>query len=50
MTLQAGGVNLPGIGIGPMTTGETPTKVLCLTEVLLTSEVQLFFTSSPTSL
>ncbi|KAE9452591.1 hypothetical protein C3L33_15508, partial [Rhododendron williamsianum] len=39
MTLQAGGVNLPGIGIGPMTTGETPTKVLCLTEVITSDEL-----------
>ncbi|KAL7211843.1 hypothetical protein ACSBR2_014658 [Camellia fascicularis] len=33
MVLQAGGVNLPGVGTGPTTTAETPTKVLCLTEV-----------------
>lgn len=33
MVLQAGG-NLPGIGM-PAGMGETPTKVVCLTEVLI---------------
>lgn len=37
MALQVGGVNLPGVGMGPMAPAETPTKVLCLTEVYLTS-------------
>ncbi|GMP74712.1 hypothetical protein CsSME_00032052 [Camellia sinensis var. sinensis] len=32
MALQAGGVSLPGIGVGPIASTETPTKVLCLTE------------------
>lgn len=38
MTLQAGGVHLPGIGIGPII-GETPTKVLCLTEMITSDEL-----------
>ena len=42
MTLQAGGVNLPGVGLGQISIAETPTKVLCLTEVQLISEIQPF--------
>ncbi|KAK3018851.1 hypothetical protein RJ639_004416 [Escallonia herrerae] len=34
MALQVGGINLPGIGLGPMAPAETPTKILCLTEVV----------------
>ncbi|KAF8391371.1 hypothetical protein HHK36_023675 [Tetracentron sinense] len=35
MVLQASGANVPGVGIAPGVTTETPTKVLCLTEVFL---------------
>ncbi|CAL5440690.1 unnamed protein product [Camellia sinensis] len=39
MVLRAGGVNLPGVGTGPTTTAETPTKVLCLTELITADEL-----------
>ncbi|KAI7989597.1 Splicing factor U2af large subunit B [Camellia lanceoleosa] len=39
MALQASGVSLPGIGIGPIASTETPTKVLCLTEVINADEL-----------
>ncbi|CAL5337933.1 unnamed protein product [Camellia sinensis] len=39
MVLQAGGVNLPGVGTGPTITAETPTKVLCLTELITADEL-----------
>ncbi|THG05419.1 hypothetical protein TEA_006647 [Camellia sinensis var. sinensis] len=39
MALQAGGVSLPGIGVGPIASTETPTKVLCLTEVINVDEL-----------
>ncbi|CAL5412209.1 unnamed protein product [Camellia sinensis] len=39
MVLQAGGVNLPGVGTGPTTTAETSTKVLCLTELITADEL-----------
>ncbi|XP_057463182.1 splicing factor U2af large subunit B-like isoform X3 [Actinidia eriantha] len=39
MTLQAGGVNLPGVGLGQISIAETPTKVLCLTEVISADEL-----------
>ncbi|KAA8515277.1 hypothetical protein F0562_018493 [Nyssa sinensis] len=39
MVLQAGGVNVPGVGVGHIATMETPTKVLCLTEVISTTEL-----------
>ncbi|KAM7525106.1 hypothetical protein LguiA_015008 [Lonicera macranthoides] len=39
MALQVGGVNLPGVGMGPMAPAETPTKVLCLTEVVNAGEL-----------
>lgn len=34
MALLAGDVNLPGVGIAPVANAGTPTKVLCLTEVV----------------
>ncbi|GMP25435.1 hypothetical protein CsSME_00002307 [Camellia sinensis var. sinensis] len=39
MVLRAGGVNLPGVGTGLTTTAETPTKVLCLTELIIADEL-----------
>ncbi|XP_052181033.1 splicing factor U2af large subunit B-like isoform X2 [Diospyros lotus] len=39
MALQAGGLNLPGVGIGSTTTAGPPTKVLCLTEVITADEL-----------
>lgn len=39
MALQVGGVNLPGVGIGPMDATLTPTKILCLTEVITADEL-----------
>ncbi|KAI8004365.1 Splicing factor U2af large subunit B [Camellia lanceoleosa] len=41
MVLRAGGVNLPGVGTGPTTIAETPTKVLCLTELILITANEL---------
>lgn len=35
MALQTGVMNLPGGGIAPSAFGESPAKVLCLTEVYL---------------
>lgn len=35
MALQAGGVKLPGIGMTLVANAESPTKILCLTEVVL---------------
>ncbi|KAK4858215.1 hypothetical protein QYF36_012868 [Acer negundo] len=34
MVLQTGGMNLPGGGTAPMAFGESPAKVLCLTEAI----------------
>lgn len=39
MAMQAGGLNFPGVGVGPLTPVETPTKVLCLTEVITVAEL-----------
>ncbi|CAK9152511.1 unnamed protein product [Ilex paraguariensis] len=39
MALQASGMNLPGSGIGPIATAETPTKILCLTQVISADEL-----------
>ncbi|KAF8413906.1 hypothetical protein HHK36_001902 [Tetracentron sinense] len=40
MVLQAGGANVPGVGIAPGLAIETPTKVLCLTEVITADELR----------
>ncbi|KAF8391370.1 hypothetical protein HHK36_023674 [Tetracentron sinense] len=40
MVLQASGANVPGVGIAPGATTETPTKVLCLTEVITADELR----------
>ncbi|KAI7999770.1 Splicing factor U2af large subunit B [Camellia lanceoleosa] len=34
MVLRAGGVNLPGVGTGPTTTAETPTKLITANELM----------------
>ncbi|GMP51625.1 hypothetical protein CsSME_00017782 [Camellia sinensis var. sinensis] len=39
MVLRAGGVNLPGVRTGPTIAAETPTKVLCLTELITADEL-----------
>lgn len=39
MALQVGGLNLPGIGVGPVAPEEEPTKVLCLSEVITADEL-----------
>jgi hypothetical protein len=35
--LEAGGLNIPGVERVPTTNDESPTKILCLTEVILLS-------------
>ncbi|KAF8409289.1 hypothetical protein HHK36_005363 [Tetracentron sinense] len=40
MFLQAGGANVLGLGIAPAAAAETPTKVLCLTEVVTADELR----------
>ncbi|WOH11827.1 hypothetical protein DCAR_0831321 [Daucus carota subsp. sativus] len=39
MALQVGGVNLPGVGTGPEEDIASPTKILCLTEVITADEL-----------
>ncbi|KAL6992593.1 hypothetical protein U1Q18_010704 [Sarracenia purpurea var. burkii] len=39
MSLQAGGMSLPGVGLGPISPTEAPTKVLCLSEVITADEL-----------
>lgn len=39
MVLQAGGVNLPGVRMALPENAETPTKILCLTEVVPAFEI-----------
>ncbi|XAR59147.1 hypothetical protein NMG60_11014813 [Bertholletia excelsa] len=39
MALKSRGVNLPEVGMVSLTTTETPTKVLCLTEVITADEL-----------
>ncbi|KAK9267249.1 hypothetical protein L1049_009671 [Liquidambar formosana] len=40
MVLQAGGLSVPGVGVATIATGETPTKVLCLTEAITPDELR----------
>ncbi|KAJ4976791.1 hypothetical protein NE237_001897 [Protea cynaroides] len=39
IALQSGGANLPEFAMAPRSPGETPTKVVCLTEVVLADEL-----------
>ncbi|KAI8025086.1 Splicing factor U2af large subunit A [Camellia lanceoleosa] len=40
MVLRAGGVNLPGVGTGPTTTVETPTKLITADELMDNGEYE----------
>ncbi|KAL5537865.1 hypothetical protein UlMin_046210 [Ulmus minor] len=40
MVLQAGGINLPGVGMTLVGNGESPTKILCLTEAISVDQLE----------